>query len=110
MDSINNDNMNIPATANNTDIKENELNKVEIRKIKLREYRRKYYKKYIEEKPDKIKQYQAKYYENNRDKFQKKNCVCVFCDYTGTSSHMRRHERTQKHLNNVIIANLKKSE
>lgn len=76
----------------------------EDKKRKLREYRRKYYKEYRTLKPEKVKQYKSTYYKNNKDKFQVKNRTCHVCNYTSTSSHVKRHERTKKHLDAVKLS------
>ena len=62
-------------------------------------------KKYYDENLDKIKENKKKYYEKNSDCFKEKNRItinCEICNCIITKCNLTRHEKSKKHLNNLI--------
>jgi ribosomal protein S27AE len=49
-----------------------------------------------------IKAYRNEYYAKNKEKFQAKTKVCMYCGNTCSSGNMNKHIKTKKHLSNKV--------
>ena len=65
-----------------------------------KEYYKEYYKQYSKDNKEKLKQYQKQYREDNKDQIllKRKQKITCICGSTVSKQHIKRHERTKKHI------------
>jgi hypothetical protein len=92
-------------------MKEYQKNYYELNKDKILECQKEYSKEYYEKNKDKIKEIKSEYREKNKDKIKenskeyreknkdkiKEQITCI-CGLVCSKNNLKRHERTQKHM------------
>ena len=105
-------------TRRTKQIKYNELTEEEIKEYK-REYLRVYRennrellaireKKYRDENKERYKKYGKEYRENNKQILKEKQqikIICNICNCSITRQNKKRHDKAQKHINNLLLLN-----